>query len=250
MEPSGVFSTDPSGVARQALALPDNAWGRHDRRGGTSRRSPLDAKTVLGVIFSVYGIVSVVGAVFLWAMSSGSTAVPQSYFEIAGWSKLIVGPVWIALGASVWRAHAARVRKSVALLILLAGAEHAVEYYFSPGPYLAPPWVSLPLASACGLLGLGVWFAREWGRRGCIVFGPACITVSVLSLVVAMSHSTARPSHLGSFEVLVVVITGLGVAIPMMAGPGIALAIYSMRPSTRQHFAEARDAMAHARTAA
>lgn len=228
------------------LALPEGAWGRpgrfdlarHWREGGMA---------VVAGLFAIYGMVGCAGAFFtlLFAGGMGDSRFPLVWFTIG--IKLSEGLAWILLGVSTWRDSPARIRKCVALVLLVTAASSAVSIFRGltadthPELWLADRWLSILLAPTCTVLGIGVWQAREWSRLGSVLLGIVHCAISAIVLVVLTVRLVGEDPNIGSVEVFFLIGGGL-IAIPLVFGPAVALTIYGSRSSTRSHFAEAREA--------
>jgi peptidoglycan/LPS O-acetylase OafA/YrhL len=212
-------------VSSSPLALPQDAWGK--RRIGP--RASLAQKAVAALFLCYGGILCLVLAA-AWESSS-------RYESIRNPTAWLLAPEAILttlLGAWVWLGRPRKVRRTVAAL-LLAKMALPCALLFTSWPSSIHWWRSLPPILVFTIIGVGVWRATEWGRRGCIVLGLAMYAIYLASSSLAMQILVERgSSHAVEFT------TVSWFARLWLVLPFVALAIYGVLPSTRAHFAEAR----------
>jgi hypothetical protein len=157
----------------------------------------------------------------------------------SGWSNLLEGPLWIGMGSAVLRSDRTLLRRSLSLLLMVKGASVVGFMVWGTAPGLS--LLRLGEMVIWLGLGLGVWSAREWARRSCVILGLLSYGYSLSSIAFAFNlFHEHRSSSLVMWAMII--ITSLFVVV----GPPLALAIYGVLPSTREHFAETRAAMTRA----
>jgi hypothetical protein len=156
---------------------------------------------------------------------------------VSGWSNLLEGPLWIGMGSAVWRSDRTLLRRSLSLLLMVMGA--SVVGFMVWGS--SPGFSLFMLGKMVVWLGLGVgmWSAREWARRGCVILGLLFYGYRLSSMAFAYDLFHERVS----FGLVTWAMT-ITMTLFVIVGPPLALAIYAVLPSTRKHFAETREAMA------
>lgn len=221
------------------LALPENAWGR--RRWYGPGVSPGTGRTLLAVILSFYGCFWMLvglwnGDVFSEARSREAGLGLFHFRHMVVWIDVAEGLIWIGLGTAVWRRFPSMARGSIALLMLMKGARHVV-WLISPNMFSRPWCADLIVGLTWLALGFGIWRASEWARSGCTVLGLAIYGFQVFGL----AWSTRQLGDWVSSHPIVFAQTAI-LAATVVALPPLTLAIYGVLRSTRDHFAEARDA--------
>src|SRR5260221_484524 len=126
-----------------------------------------------------------------------------------------------------------RRRNNIAMLLLLfcvgfAREGFRTESVVESGVHWFPALCSFSLLS----ISIGVWFAREWARWACGVVG--LLFLAGYALAVSPTEQNldlfrSIPGRIGFITVL------------LFAGLWTAIGIYCLRPSTRAHFAAARE---------
>jgi hypothetical protein len=212
------------------LALPEGAWGN---RWFLPRASIWQRAIALVLMLEgALGALVPIGVLLI---------LPQS--DVVLWISVPSGIAFLVLGVAVYRSSLPSIRKCLAAVFLLSAATRIVGLCLYGGPRWEAWWVSLTLAIALGTVSAGVWWAREWGRWSCVILGVALwaehLTASAYGMLSSMRYGLREsPSEMA-------ISWSVGVAITAI--PLVALMVYGVLPSTRNHFAEARDAIARAR---
>jgi hypothetical protein len=135
-----------------------------------------------------------------------------------------------------------RARRGIALLLLLhAGLVAAPSLDLGqPG---VPRWQPICLSILATTLSVGVWRASEWARCAC---ATVALFLAVGFLLLAISLATADRTPPGSTWVDRIPSMALSLSLAGLWG---VIGFYCLRPSTRQAFAAAREAMARQRGA-
>lgn len=160
----------------------------------------------------------------------------------SGWHSLLEGMAWFGMGLSAWRANPTHFRRSLALLMIVRGIGVVGYAIWGSSPGLSAEGI-VKLVTCLGV-GIGIWTAREWARRACIVLGLLYYgyTLSLLAFAFTLFEDRMPPDR--------TMFVFMGLATSMMVAPGLALAIYGVIPSTQKHFAEARELIARSRVPA
>ena len=133
-----------------------------------------------------------------------------------------------------------RARRGIAFLLLLQAALLAAPY-IDPAQPGNPRWQPVCLSLLAVMLSIGVWRASEWARCAC---ATVALFLAVSYLMFAITLSTAGRSPPGSTWVDHIPAMALFL---LLAGLWGVIGFYCLRPSTRQAFAQAREAMARTR---
>ena len=211
---------DANEDARRSLALPSHA--RSMRWGG---RVWALLSMILAVLLGLFGIVTVIGVVAEVARGSFVTA----------WIEIPVGIACIVAAVRMWRVDQSLLRQLIAVLLVIKGLAEIVFAigYFHGG--LGGSWIQFLIAAILFGVAWGVWTARDWARRA---LGSLGVILCVVSLVMMNyppeSFVAAHPAGV-PMEGLMIAMVFL-----MAIGPALLLAIYSVHPSTKRHFAAAR----------
>jgi hypothetical protein len=212
-------------MSTTSLALPENAW----RRRSTGGFSSLPRKFI-AVLLLLIGI----------ALVAGSLAARGRMSVVAPWFQIPEGLIWIVLADRVWRIDQTKVRRTLAVLLMLKGASPVGYMILGTHPYFS--WIRLTEAAAWIGLGLGIWNAREWGRWGSGVWGLLLYGYYLASLTMGfrlIADSSPRDTKMPMIAMIIGAV--------FVASPPVALAIYSVLPSTRKDFTDAREATSRAR---
>jgi hypothetical protein len=173
------------------------------------------------------------------ALSPLRLFVPQIAPTYVLWIQVPESIAMFVLAVAVGRGDVPAIRKRLALVLVLS-APLRVAWQFRPLPFADSWWVSLSLALLLVAASVGVWRAYDWGRQACVVLGLALLSTQLYSLVAGYVLVERTSDH--GTELLLVML----IALPLMAAPHVALMIYGVLRSTRQLFAETREARARA----
>lgn len=224
-------------VAGSPLTLPDGAWGKRwfvFKRRHSSRRPPVSVgQSGIACLLMLQGLAGLL--VPLGVIVPLNQFVPNYmlWIQVPGSIALFI------LGVAVGRDLIPTIRKSLALVMVLS-ATSRVAWLFNPSP-LQDDWrISSPLALMLATVGIGLFLARDWGRRGCIVLGLVLCAHEARSFVRALSGASD-----GGADTKELVIAST-IAVLLTLTPYVALMIYGALKSTRRHFAETREAIARA----
>jgi hypothetical protein len=207
-------------VNATSVALPKHSWPRHSSL----------LRTAFGVMLGMFGVLVIAGSF------TGRYRLPA----FSGWSNVFEGLLWIALGTAVWKTDQPMLRRSLALFLIATGASAFGFMVWGSTPGFSP--IQSGKLIVLFALGVGVWNAREWARRGCIVLGLFAYGYKLSSLAVGYRMFGEQVRFDFATWVLMVTMSLLVVIWPLLA-----LAIYGVLPSTRIHFAEAREAITRTR---
>jgi hypothetical protein len=164
-------------------------------------------------------------------------------FIAVSWIHLPEAIATVGLGIAVFRSGGSSIRRSLAAVLLLNAAARIGRLFLDGGPPWEAWWVSLTVAMALGTVSAGVWRAREWGRWSCVILGVVLWAEELTSTAYRLMISMTSGLRGNATEMVI----GWSVAVMLMAIPLVALMVYGVLPSTRSHFAEARDAIARPR---
>ena len=216
-----VPGTDPGGDACRTLAMPEHAW--------TKRMTPgrrFAVRRMFAVAFCVVGALAMLGSI------QGTYRLPA----IPAWFDIVRGLAWIGVGVGTWRGTHTLLRRGVALLLMAKGAAPLAVIVSDPS--VSADWSNVGSAIVWIGLGAGVWAAQEWARWCC---GVWALWIYGNNLVVGSLAVQFFPEPRPPAEFMVMAST---IGFLVTAAPPAALAIYSVLPSTKAHFAAARDAIA------
>lgn len=203
-----------------SLALPDYAWKRraHPRCGRWSGKKVLATCAILfGVILAPVSF-------------AGRYGIPA----FGGYYHFGEAILWIAVGLALWKGDLDRLRRTVGGFLVFHGVAQIGFGFWS----VAREFSSLRVVELASfvVIGYGVLSAKEWGRRGCIVLGLTSYGWSLANLALGYQLSLGEPP-LGPLRWTIVFV---GILVPLVTGPSLALAFYGAHSSTRSGFAEAR----------
>jgi hypothetical protein len=216
---------EPAGPS--PLALPEHAWGAAPIRWRSPTVRPFVAAAIAG-----YGLLGVIGSLLM--------SLEDRWFggiiPVPSWLSLPDDLLTIALGIAVLRNRPSAVRR-VLSAVLLSKALWNVCATHASSPYGNATSISVAYAIAWTCLGIGVWRATEWGRRGCTLIGIAVVTYSIVSDLRILSQFAEEQPASALFAAIAASIAFVAIDLPYLA-----LAAYGVLPSTKKHFAEARAA--------
>jgi hypothetical protein len=221
MEEVLATAPDSGAGARRALALPADAWPARTAGLGALLGKPI------ATLLALYGALRI--AIVFRELS----AIPASskLFQVGE------GLVWIVFATGVWARSPSRLRKAVASLMILEGAEQFGWFAFSAEPFHPLSLTLLVTLLSWICIGIDVGRGREWARRACMVLALASygygLFVQASAWTMFGDRTLPRDPIFMTFLVMAAFIRFL---------PSITLAIYAVLPSTRADFAQAREA--------
>ncbi len=218
------------------LALPNHAWaGRHSRRSQSPDLAPI--RGLVSAFLLLEGGPLLLGEMaFLWKGRWFEGIHPL--YPFLG----IPEPLsTVALGLVVLRGSSAHVRKWLGVLLISKGLA-SVSMLLNSGVFANSRWFAIASVLAWTILGLGVWRATTWGRRGCTITGLAMCGYHLTFGLAGMIHAWNELELSGHGPPEAASVLFMPVFALFAVAPLVLLAIYGVLPSTRRHFADVRAA--------